>query len=150
MANTNNFYMDSEGRSTDLKTIKQIAQTLELKLEMESSATPIKVPANKFNIVIMGANTNNSAVQLLSLDPLRSTTLLAQSEDLLSNQQANLHAFKIYEQDENPKACALEHTNVYEEHKFLDLNDLKNRDLAALQSCLKIVECPSETATTIV
>ena len=62
MANTNSFYMDSEGRSTDLKTIKQIAQTLELKLEMESSAAPIKVPAAKFNLVIMGANTKNSAV----------------------------------------------------------------------------------------
>ena len=33
---------------------------------------------------------------------------------------------------------------------FLDLNDMKDADIRSLQSCLKVVECPEDTARFVV
>ena len=36
------------------------------------------------------------------------------------------------------------------EQRFLDLNDLKEAKVRALQSCAKVIECPADTARFIV
>ena len=109
------------------------------------------MPACKFNIVIFGENTEDSAGWLLGLKPKRSTTLIATAlpVDEEANEASENKLFSIWEQHENPSdpdGSALDLTPIYEEKRFLDLDHRKDSKLRALQSCCKIVEAPSETA----
>ena len=66
------------------------------------------------------------------------------------NNGRNGEIFTIWEQNENPNKVESDKSDngssVYEQRFFLDMNDFKEIEVQALQACLKVVECPADTA----
>ena len=107
----------------------------------------LSVPNEKFNIAILGDKTTDTAMRLLSLHKKRSTSLIQARSEILGDAEAS-KLFSIWEQNENPgKLQPAEPVDgiFYHQH-FLDMNDLKEKSVQTLQSCAKVVECPSDTA----